>query len=256
MRHGFGYSGYGRSAGGGGIIQGAVEIVVFDPVLLDLGIWLDPSDPTTVFQDSAGTTPADIDDQVAYLADKSGNGFHFIQTNGGKLPTLRQSGALIYLEFVAGSGDFLFCSSYTGVDPSTFVLGARVSDKATAIFDSHTNTQCALFHGDPGGSDNKFGVIRGGSVIEIAESTADCVHTVKFDGSTTTYRLNGAGEVSGSAGTNLHAGMRIGDIRADLVGGWSLDGRFYGMVDAHELVVGAELDDLEAWMAEKTGVTL
>jgi hypothetical protein len=35
------------------------------------GIWLDPSDPSTLFQDAAGTVPAGVDDPVGLILDKS-----------------------------------------------------------------------------------------------------------------------------------------------------------------------------------------
>lgn len=45
-----------------------------------LQLWLDASDSSTLFQDSAGTTPAAADnDPVGYWGDKSGNGKHATQ---------------------------------------------------------------------------------------------------------------------------------------------------------------------------------
>lgn len=57
----------------------------FSPAALLAGstafAWYDPSDLTTMFQDSAGTTPVTAPAQtVARINDKSGNGFHAVQS--------------------------------------------------------------------------------------------------------------------------------------------------------------------------------
>lgn len=55
-----------------------------------LSLWLDASDATTLFQDSAGTTPATADaDVVGYWADKSGNGKHATQGTTANKPLLK-----------------------------------------------------------------------------------------------------------------------------------------------------------------------
>lgn len=52
------------------------------------GIWLDPSDLTTLFQDSAGTTPVTAAGQpVGRISDKSGNGNHATQATAAARPT-------------------------------------------------------------------------------------------------------------------------------------------------------------------------
>ena len=52
------------------------------------GAWYDPSDLTTMFQDSAGTTPVTAAGQpVGCILDKSGNGFHATQSTAASRPT-------------------------------------------------------------------------------------------------------------------------------------------------------------------------
>ena len=54
-----------------------------------LQLWLDASDGSTLFTDSAGTTPATADgDPVGRWADKSGNNRHATQADGTKKPTV------------------------------------------------------------------------------------------------------------------------------------------------------------------------
>jgi len=53
----------------------------------DLGLWFDPSDIASLFQDSGGATPITAAGQsVARAADKSGGGLHASQATGSKRP--------------------------------------------------------------------------------------------------------------------------------------------------------------------------
>lgn len=70
------------------------------------GIWYDPSDITSMFQDVAGTTPAVVDGPVGRINDKSGNGNHAIQATAASRPVLKQLGNVYWLEF-DGVDDFL-----------------------------------------------------------------------------------------------------------------------------------------------------
>jgi phage baseplate assembly protein gpV len=71
----------------GGLIM---ESPGFSPRLLFIGgfqgAWFDPSDASTVFTDTAGTTPASIGQAVARINDKSGNGNHATQATPGARP--------------------------------------------------------------------------------------------------------------------------------------------------------------------------
>lgn len=70
----------------------------FDPLTLfangEQGVWFDPSDLTTLFQDDAGTTPVTADgDPVGLMLDKSGNGNHASQSVAASRPFYRPDGA-------------------------------------------------------------------------------------------------------------------------------------------------------------------
>jgi len=65
-----------------------------------LGVWYDPSDLSTLFQDAAGTIPVTADgDPVGLMLDKSGNGNHAIQAVSGSRPVYRTDGTLHRLYF-------------------------------------------------------------------------------------------------------------------------------------------------------------
>ena len=66
---------------------------VFSPASLfaagEQGVWYDPSDLTTLFQDSAGTTPVTaVEQAVGRMLDKSGRGNHATQSTSAARPVL------------------------------------------------------------------------------------------------------------------------------------------------------------------------
>lgn len=79
-------------------IKGATTIrgnttVGFSPASLfaagEQGVWFDPSDFSTMFQDSAGTTPVTaVEQPVGRILDKSGRGNHATQFTSGNRPVL------------------------------------------------------------------------------------------------------------------------------------------------------------------------
>ena len=65
------------------------------------GVWFDPSDLSTLFQDAAGTVAVTaVGQSVGKMLDKSGRGNHAIQNTSGSRPILRQNAnGKYYLEF-------------------------------------------------------------------------------------------------------------------------------------------------------------
>jgi hypothetical protein len=70
----------------------------------NLTAWYDPSDLTTLFQDTAGTVPVTADGQtVALMKDKSGHGNHLSQATAGNRPTYHTAAGKSWLTFAAGN---------------------------------------------------------------------------------------------------------------------------------------------------------
>jgi hypothetical protein len=109
----------------------------FSPAVLfaasEPGVWYDPSDTSTLFSDTAGTTPATIGGTVALMLDKSGNDLHATQPTAASRPTLRQAGTgEYYLEF-DGADDGMVTPTITpGVDKVQVFAGARKLSDAAA----------------------------------------------------------------------------------------------------------------------------
>lgn len=102
----------------------------FDPLDLFVGgkqgVWYDPSDKSTLFQDAAGTVPVTKDgDPVALMKDKSGNGNHAVQTVSTARPVYKTDGNLHWLQ-VDGVDDFLD-SSLVPWNGSSFFQSSAVA---------------------------------------------------------------------------------------------------------------------------------
>jgi hypothetical protein len=101
------------------------------------GAWYDPSDFSTLYQDSAGTTPVTaVGQPVGRILDKSGKGNHATQPTAASRPVLQQdSNGLAYLAF-DGVDDFLVTNSidFSLTDKMTVIAGVRkLSDAAAGI---------------------------------------------------------------------------------------------------------------------------
>lgn len=83
----------------------------FDPRALLVGaaagIWIDPADPGSLFQDAGGTVPAVVDGPVGLIRDRSGRGNHATQGVDAFRPTLRRDADGRHAIEFDGVDDFL-----------------------------------------------------------------------------------------------------------------------------------------------------
>lgn len=112
---------------------------LFSPLSLfaggEQGVWFDPSDLSTMFQDSAGTTPVTgVGQPVGLIRDKSGRGNHASQATTTMRPLLQQDGnGNFYLSF-DGVDDGLVTAAlnFSSTDKMTIVAG--ITDLSDAVF--------------------------------------------------------------------------------------------------------------------------
>ena len=101
------------------------------------GAWYDPSDLSTLFQDSAGTTPVTaVGQPVGRMLDKSGRGNHATQSTAASRPTLQIDANGRYYLACDGTDDGMVTASidFTGTDKMTVVCGVRkLSDAAIGV---------------------------------------------------------------------------------------------------------------------------
>jgi hypothetical protein len=234
------------------------------------GVWYEPSDLSTLFQDAAGTTPVTADGQpVGRMNDKSGNGNNLSQTTLNRRPLYKTDGVKHWLKF-DGVNDFLF-SSAINMTAYTSVFYA-MSLNAVSPYASGANIiiEFGLGNGSFTTHLNRFGTDFTTYVQRISSDVLEMGYTrltgpqviasiVDFTKTTaagqTVMRENGAAKtltnynsaVMGSAGTvgslPLYLGARTGASNPS-------NAEFFGLV----IAPGAgNLQDAERYLSELNG---
>jgi hypothetical protein len=232
------------------------------------GVWYDPSDLSTLFQDSAGTTPVTVGDPVARINDKSGRGNHATQATAARRPILRQlAGGEYYLEF-DGIDDSLVTSTITpGTDKAQVFAGVRKLATVENVLIEYSNS----FN-----NANAFGVTIPSNSGDTTSKTywrgADITITLTVPASPATgvlhsridnlsgvgfSRWNGGAEATETSTTGANFAAYPLFIGSRNNASMPFNGHIYGLVARF----GANLDtatieQTEAWLAAKTGVTL
>jgi hypothetical protein len=124
----------------------------FDPLTLSPYVWLQFNDISTLFTDSAGTTPVTSDgDKIGKVNDKSGNNRHFTQATNGERPSYQTN--MINGLAVAEFGPITFITSLDGPDLSALTASevfvviqgdydpSGVGDSVTGIWAFDTSAQ-------------------------------------------------------------------------------------------------------------------
>jgi hypothetical protein len=237
--------------------------------------YYDPSDLTTLFQDSAGTTPVTADGQsVRRVLDKSGNGNHLTQANIANAPLYKTSGGLHWLQF-DGTDDFLVSAANLNpgaVDKAQVFAGVRkASDATTAavveLSSSLTSNSGVFSVFAPVSAAATFTFVSKGTTQAVATSAATFA-------APTTRVLTGLGDISGDTATLRLDGAQVAQSTVDQGTGNYISyplyvGRRAGTTlpfngNIYSLIVrfssanldAAVIDSAEAWTAGKTGVTL
>lgn len=236
------------------------------------GFWYDPSDMTTMFQDSAGTTPVTAAGQVVGLIrDKSGRSNHASQASAASKPILRNTGALWWLEF-DGIDDFLVTATidFTATNKMSLFAGLRkTSDAAMGIFAElsiNLSTNPGTFTvRAPNGATPDYQMNWSGSTVKTANigslpapntsvlsSTADIgtsTVTMQINGSSTGLVLGGALGTGNFSNNPLYIGRRAGTSSP-------FTGNLYGLIGRGAASDGLTIAGTEGYMAQKSGVVL
>lgn len=241
------------------------------------GIWYDPSDFATLFQDSAGTTPVTaVGQPVGLVLDKSGRGSHASQSSAALRPVLRQDGTgHYYLEF-DGTDDFLVTGAvdFSVTSKIAAFVGIRtVSDSSTgAIIETHPNRTSPGGFGIRSSSDGeaRFGAgMTGATGTAAAVTNADyaapytAVLSAQMDVGVLGYsglgpvRVNGApvsisysGASVTATGNFKNSPVYMGKLDGDIL---YFNGRVYSVIVRGAACSPAEIDSAEAYTNWKTG---
>ena len=237
----------------------------FSPATLfaagEQGFWYDPSDLSTVWQDSARTTPGAVGQPVGCIDDKSGRGNNATAT-GAARPTLRQDGARYYLEF-SGAQLMSLAAALSGTTRSFVVAGARHGNAASEfIFAEQSSSSVTPLRGQLQSSTSlprvAYRADNSASAIATGASTTNGVNIVmtgSYNGTSTIVRINATqvGSANGTIGTTTTSYGTIGSSRAGGTTAAPLTGRIYGLIGRGGTFTDAQIASAEAWMNAKTG---
>jgi hypothetical protein len=219
------------------------------------GVWFDPSDLSSMFQDSAGTTPAAVNSPVGKINDKSGNGNHATQATAAARPMLRQDGdGYYYLEF-DGTDDALLSSTFTIATPVERISALRQVAYTSGDF---------IYAGSTSTGGLRLGQIGTSPALNIRSSgvgpsTSDLpvavngILTERFDGSSSRIAVNTGSYATGDTGTTTADRLVIG---RDAGGTVFSSIRLYGVVMRAGTLTDGQMTGLRCWLAAKAGVTL
>lgn len=256
-------AGAGGGGGGDALLDAAIAL---SPVFL-----YDHKDITSFFSDSAMTTQAVVGGPIGAVRDKSGNNWHRRQTDNAKRPTLRQSGSLYYIDY-NGTTNFLVTDAIdlTGTDALTLCWGVtKSSDAATGIVVEvgvSINSTAGIALYAPTSVAPMLGLGSRGTAIVLANynnalvaapitrvltgvakiSTDKCILRANGTQIATTASDQGTGNYANSA---VYFGGRGGT--SNFFSGDDYGGALYAIE-----ATGANLTAIEAFTADRTGVTL
>lgn len=220
------------------------------------GVWYDPSDLSTMFQDSAGTTPVTaVDQPVGKILDKSGRGNHATQGTSTKRPVLKQGvGGLYYLYF-DGVDDYLECtsmnrSSWTDGVAFTGQLSVALTGAALGGLDGSADSNHEPF------SDNNWYVSFGTNTrvnpTTLAYNTAYVLTRIRNSG-TSSYRKNGTVSATTAAGTTSFGGTGTITVGAESTTSYNFKGNVYSLIVRGVSTSASLINSTESWVNGKTG---
>lgn len=239
------------------------------------GVWYDPSDFSTMFQDAAGTTPVTaVGQPVGRILDKSGRGNHATQTTTTSRPILQQDASGRYYLLFDGVDDFLVTPSinFTATDKMTVLAGLRklrdspIGTVVEASTNSETNNGTFLMTAPPGGGNTFLYGSRGTQLVFVntlvggvwAAPISVVQSGISEIASKVIMRLNGAlvapqqlvSQGTGNYGNYpLYIGRRGGTTNP-------FKGNLYGLIVRGAQTDDAHLTHAEKYLAYKSGVTL
>ena len=179
------------------------------------GGWWDPADLSTLFQDSAGTTPVTAAGQpVGRMNDKSGNGNHLLQPTSGKRPLLQTGSGLWWLAFDGVDDDLT--AMFALAQPVTRITAARnvVWSLNARMWDGGTGNTNGLFHSN---AEPRITMYAGTITLQdLTHMTTGVNHVVteQINGTSSKLGIDDNSYVTANAGTNNPGGERLAPLAA------------------------------------------
>jgi len=255
--------------------DGWPDTVVWTPLDLyragEQGVWYDPSDFSTMFQDFESTVPVTaVGQSVARIMDKSGNGRSAAMDISSRRPKLQQDGAGHYYLDFDGVDDYMYTNAInlSATDKMTLWAGVRKdSDSSLGMLcelsaDANTNNGSFYVTAPHQGGVANYGFLSkgaaGGSALAspyAAPTTNILTCAGDISGDSAIIRVNGfqfptgtADQGTGNYGSHpLYLGRRNGT--ANLY----FNGRLYQFILRGAASNSSQITDIEAYVNSKTG---
>jgi hypothetical protein len=238
--------------GGGG--------VAFSPLSIPgLALWLDASDSATLFQDSAGTTPATTDgDVVGYWGDKSTGVKHMTQATTAQKPTLQlaEQNGRHAIQF--DGSDVLFRSGVVTTSTAwTVFTAAKLGAGATqAIFANGTATVSNVAPMVWKNTGNRNISLANANCVDGAATTsAEIWTTRRTTAPLAILRINGASQAitnDTAAQATPTVGAFVGAALADTT--YAMTGFIYEILMYSAALTDDQLAQVEAYLSSKWGI--
>lgn len=226
-------------------------VPTWSPADITTYFWLDPSDISTLFTDSAGTTAVTAaDDPIGRLADKSGNSRHAKQSTSGYRPLYKVDGSIKSF-FMDGSDDSLRVSAASGLstDMDFFIAAKRTSTSTNVfLYGSEANTYA--------------GVVQSGSTVSPDSQAGTPTYYV--DGTLVSPKQRGA--LHTAMGSGAWHVLEIRNVNAYAISnnqtlGWCDYAGYKSSVYIGGIVLANALSstnrsNLRTWLGAKVGLTL
>lgn len=234
------------------------------------GIWYEPSDKSTLFQDAAGTIPVTKDgDPVALMRDKSGNGNHAVQTVSTARPVYKTDGILHWLA-LDGVDDHMTApvrvyanseSGYVATSESCFNPGLAV------VISISAETDITGIRFNKTSSESLTGL---GWVDAVTSEYISAQSDINKDSLAVNYseiNWSTGNVVLRSSGITLlnqsvvAASQPKGEATSLVLGAqldynFSFRGKMYSVIVGNDSLNESDLDNVEQYLASKSGVML
>lgn len=233
------------------VTGGGARGTIFSPSVLFAGsvkgAWYDPSDLSSMFQDTAGTVPvAANNDPVGRINDKSGNGNHLLQATAGKRPLYQTASGLSWLLLDGVDDGMATATGGTWAAASDFCMALRSTGANTVLAWDGTNSgtefigvhQAAVATANNGGVGTPTNVVNG---TNVSPDTRAGLFTA----------LNGADKVfECQNATAAFDSLGIGDYAS-----FPTAGRLYGFIIS-STANSAQRAAVRTYLGAKAGLTI
>lgn len=228
------------------------------------GVWYDPSNKASLFQDAAGTIPVTADgDPVGRMLDLSGNGFHASQTIAGNRPIYKTDGVIHWLQLTSsssqfmthnanapGSGEFLAVYAYESTSPGVtpfIAFGSGISTAYTGMaFRIGSGYQLQINGSDATNS----GAIMSGNIGSGKHLISATRTTGYVEGKTTTLPLNSLGNLNLSNATKQLFCIYTFTNQA------FMNGKFFGGVYVKGVTTAQQRQIAQYYLAKKSKIAV